>query len=173
MLRASAGCAILSGVTDLEGRPMAMRFGLAFIILAAISIETQAADFKGCYERVYDKKYLRKNPKQKFIKMRFQIGVSPDADAPFELLDQISVVVRGKKLYDGNQVQCRADGESLACGLESDGGSFEVIDRGNNSIRVTLGDYLQLGDYEQVPAIKIDKHNKEFRLYRISKGACP
>jgi hypothetical protein len=152
---------------------MIMRFISVLIMLVAVNVEASAANFKGCYERVYDSRYLRKNAKQKFIKMRLQIGAGNGSDVPFELLDQFSVVLRGKKLYDGYQVQCRSEGEGLACGLETDGGSFEVIDRGNNSIRITMGDYLQLGDYEQVKPMKIDKYNKVFRLNRINKGPCP
>jgi ASC-1-like (ASCH) protein len=147
--------------------------GLCVVALVLMPAQSSQAAFKGCYERVYSKAYLKKNPKQTFIKMRFQFGVAQGDDVPFELMDQISVVLRDKKIYESVQAVCREEGKGLRCGLESDAGSFDVIDRGRNSIRVTLGDYLQLGDYEKEAPIKIDRHNKEFRLYRISKSACP
>ena len=144
---------------------------LAVLIGAASAAE--AASFKGCYERVYDSRYLKKHRKQDVVKMRFQIGVGKGTDGPFELLDRIDAGFRKKSLYRGNLVGCTDVNDGLECGIEADGGTFTVIDRGDNSIRITNTSEMRFGDEEDGTTIKAKGDHREFRLYRVSEGPCP
>jgi hypothetical protein len=131
------------------------------------------AEFKGCYERVYDKAYLRKHKKQSVVKMRLQIGVGQGVDGPFELLDRVDAVFRSAAIYRGKLIECAAQGDELECAMEGDGGSFVVTDRGNNSLRITNKSYMRFGSAGSKLEIKAKGDDKEFRLYRISVNACP
>jgi hypothetical protein len=150
---------------------------LARVIIITLGLgvasAAEAASFKGCYERVYEKAYLKKHRKQDVVKMRFQIGVGKGTAGPFELLDRIDAGFRKKSLYKGNLVGCTDKGDGLECGIEADGGSFSVIDRGENSIRITNLREMHFGDEEGGTTIKAKGDHREFRLYRISEGACP
>lgn len=149
---------------------------LIAILIAACAIVLPSAahaEFKGCYERVYDKAYLRKHKKQLITKIRFQYGVGKEGESPQELLDSLDAVFRTTSRYKGNLAICKAAGDELKCGLEADGGSFTVTDRGDNSIRITNDTYLHFGDDESKLTVQANGEHKLFRLYRISKTACP
>jgi hypothetical protein len=144
------------------------------IVATALLWPTMAhAEFKGCYERVYDKAYLRKHKKQLITKIRFQYGVGKAGESPQELLDSLDAVFRTTSLYKGNLAVCKTSSDQLKCGLEADGGSFTVTDRGDNSIRITNETYLHFGDDESKLTVEAKGEHKLFRLYRISEGACP
>lgn len=145
--------------------------GLAITVL--VMAAPAQAEFKGCYERVYDARYLKKNKKQKVVRMRFQVGVGGGEDGPPELADRIEATLRGKSVYRGSAVACTPDGRELVCDILADGGSFRVTDRGKNSLRVTNTSQLRFGNEEDGDSVKADKSNREFRLYRVVKGACP
>lgn len=149
-----------------------MKISAAVIIASVLAWnapQAQAA-FKGCYERVYDKAYLRKHKKQSVVKMRLQIGVGQGVDGPIELFDRVDAVFRKASIYRGNLIECAERGDELECSIAGDGGSFVVTDRGNNSIRITNKSYMRLGDRSEIKARGDDK---EFRLFRISQDACP
>jgi hypothetical protein len=131
------------------------------------------AKFKGCYERVYDKAYLRKNKKQLVTKIRLQIGVGKGLDGPFELLDRVDAVLRKSSVYRGNLISCSPAGENLLCSIEGDGGSFVVTDRGDNSLRITNENYMRFGEEQNKLEVKASRDNTEFRLFRVSESACP
>jgi hypothetical protein len=131
------------------------------------------AEIKGCYERVYDKSYLKNHRKQDVIKIRLQLGVGKGNDGPFELLDRVDAGFRKRPIYDGNLIECKPLGDELSCGVESDGGIFVVTDRGEKSVRITNTSYMRFGDGENSTTIEAKSEHKEFRLYRISEGSCP
>ena len=141
----------------------------------AVLLQAPAAEaaFKGCYERVYDKAYLRKHRKQDVSKIRLQLGVGKGLDGPFELLDRVDAGFRKKPIYRGNLVGCKTDGDGLSCGIEGDGGTFVVTDRGDNSLRIANSSYMRFGDGDTATTIKARGEHREFRLYRISETACP
>lgn len=151
-----------------------MKF-LMIIVFAAMTLcAPQArAEFKGCYERVYDKAYMRKHKKQSVIKMRLQIGVGKGTDGPFELLDRVDAVFREGSIYRGNLIACGAPGKELECSIEGDGGSFVVTDRGNNSVRITNKNFMRFGSDNSKLEIKSKGDNREFRLFRITESSCP
>ncbi len=149
----------------------AMVLTLATVVLLNAS-PSQAA-FKGCYERIYDKRYLKKHRKQEIIKIRLQIGVGKGVDGPFELLDRVDAGFRKRPIYQGNLISCETAGKELKCGIEADGGSFTVTDRGNQSIRITNATVMNFGDEGSKFVIEGRGDNKEFRLFRISEGSCP
>jgi predicted dehydrogenase len=130
------------------------------------------AEFKGCYERVYDKAYLRKHKKQAVTKMRLQIGVGQGADGPFELLDRVDAVFRDASIYRGNLISCQAEGDELVCDIEGDGGSFVITDRGNKSLRITNKSGMRFGGADNKLDIKAKGDNVAFRLFRVSTDAC-
>lgn len=142
--------------------------------LAVLSHASVAeAAFKGCYERVYDKAYLKKYRKQEVVKIRLQLGVGKGLDGPFELLDRVDAGFRDKPVYRGNLVECKAQGDELACGIEADGGGFVVTDRGDNSLRITNNGEMNFGDGDTAITLLAKGEHREFRLYRISETACP
>lgn len=134
--------------------------------------EAQAA-FKGCYERVYDKAYLKKHRKQDVVKIRLQLGVGKGLDGPFELLDRVDAGFRDKPIYRGNLVECSTRREELSCKIEADGGSFIVTDRGDDSLRITNTSEMLFGDGDNAVTIKAKGDHREFRLNRIDERACP
>lgn len=151
---------------------------MVVLAMSAIALTVPAEGaFKGCYERVYDGKYLRKHKTQDVTKMRFQIGVSQGADGPFEYLDRIDAGFRKGGRYRGNLVECKEEGGGLACAIEADGGTFTVIDRGKDkgrqAIRISNGGEMRFGDEEDGITIRAKGDNREFRLYRVSEGPCP
>jgi hypothetical protein len=148
---------------------LVLAVGLAVLIQASAA---QAA-FKGCYERVYDKAYLKKHRKQDVNKIRLQLGIGKGLDGPFELLDRVDAGFRKKPIYRGNLVICKADGNDLSCDIEGDGGRFTVTDRGDNSLRITNISHMRFGDGDTAITINARGEHREFRLYRISESACP
>jgi hypothetical protein len=150
-----------------------MRLGYLLAIVLVVSAVPAEAAFKGCYERVYDKKYLRKNRKQDIEKLRLQIGVGKDKDAPPELYDRIDAKLRKTTRYEGNLVECEPLGEELSCVIDGERGNFIVTDRGKNSIRITNQIFMNFGDDKEPLKVQARGQNVEFRLFRISEGACP
>ncbi len=146
---------------------------IIFASMIVIGATDARAEFKGCYERIYDKAYLRKHKKQSVTKMRLQIGVGQGVDGPFELLDRVDAVFRNTSIYRGNLIECTGMGDALECSIESDGGSFVVTDRGNNSLRITNKNYMRFGDEDSKLVIIARGDDKEFRLFRITRNACP
>lgn len=144
----------------------------AFVLAVAGATAAQA-EFRGCYERVYEARYLKKNKKQQVIRMRFQVGVGQGEDGPPELQDRIEATLRGKSAYRGSAVACKPDGKELNCEILADGGGFRVTDRGKNSVRITNTSLMRFGNEEDGDSVKADKQNREFRLFRVGKGACP
>jgi hypothetical protein len=148
-------------------------FVLSGVVASCVLATPAQAAFKGCYERVYDAKYLRKFRNQDIVKMRFQIGVAEGEGAAFELLDRIDAGFRKRGRYDGNLVECKPDGDELSCAIEGDGGTFKVTDRGEDSVRITNTSFMRFGDGEKGISVKARGQHVEFRLFRISEGACP
>jgi hypothetical protein len=130
------------------------------------------AEFKGCYERVYDKSYLKKHRKQDIVKIRLQLGVGKGSDGAFELLDRIDAGFRKRAIYDGGLVDCQSAGEELTCSITGDGGGFTVTDRGENSLRITNKNFMRFGG-DDGASLKAQGEHRQFRLYRISTSACP
>jgi hypothetical protein len=151
----------------------AMRFCILGLALMVSLTSPAFAEFKGCYERVYDKRYLKQHRKQDIVKIRFQIGVAPSEDAEFELRDRVDAGFRKRPIYDGNLVECTPDGNELVCSIDGDGGTFTVTDRGNKSLRITNTSFMRFGDGEKGISVKAKGDHREFRLFRISTGACP
>jgi hypothetical protein len=152
-----------------------MKFIWAATLVFSFLIPMQNAEaaFTGCYERVYDKRYLRKHRKQDVVKMRLQIGVGQGTDGPFELLDRMDAGFRDKPVYRGNLVRCETKGKLLACAIEGEGGSFTVTDRGRKSLRVDNKTGMRFGDGANAVTLKPKGDHRQFRLFRISTGACP
>ncbi len=146
---------------------------IIFASMIVIDAPDAHAEFKGCYERIYDKAYLRKHKKQSVTKMRLQIGVGQGVDGPFELLDRVDAAFRNTSIYRGNLIECTGMGDALECSIESDGGSFVVTHRGNNSLRITNKNYMRFGDEDSKLVIIARGDDKEFRLFRITRNACP
>ena len=135
------------------------------------------AAFKGCYERVYDARYLRQHKKQQIVKIRLQIGVGQGTDGPFEYLDRLDAVFRKTKRYQGNLVECQPIGDELSCGIESDGGSFVITDRGRDkgkqAIRITNKTHLRFDNEDDKLNVAAKGEHREFRLHKIGEGPCP
>jgi hypothetical protein len=148
-----------------------MSLGLALVFL--LPAPAASAAFKGCYERIYDKRYLRKNRKQDVVKIRLQIGVAENEDAPFELQDRIDAGFRKSPRYRGGQIQCNPKGDELDCEIIPDGGGFIITERGEDSVRITNTSSMRFGDEEDGIGIRGRGQNREFRLFRVSEGACP
>jgi hypothetical protein len=150
-----------------------MKLGLVVLMASIVWIGPAEAAFKGCYERVYDKRYLRKNRKQDVTKIRLQLGVGGGADDPPEYFDQVFAVTRKTVRYEGAPIVCEAQGDELKCAIENDGGTFSVVNRGKNSLRITNESFMRFGNNKGDPSIQGKGQNREFRLYRIGSGACP
>jgi hypothetical protein len=150
-----------------------MRLGLVLVLASVMWTVPAQAAFKGCYERVYDKRYLRKNRKQDVTKIRLQLGVGGKADDPPEYFDQVFAVTRKTVRYEGAPIECVARGDDLQCAIEGDGGNFTVTDRGQNSLRITNESFMRFGNDANDPTIQGKGQNKEFRLFRIAAGPCP
>jgi hypothetical protein len=155
-----------------------MKTAIATLALAFVcSGGAAGAAFKGCYERVYDAKYLRQHRDQRVTKIRLQIGVGQGYDGPFEYLDRLDAVLRNTRRYDGNLIGCEPLGDELSCGIEADGGTFTITDRGadkgRQAIRITNLGYMNFGNDEDGKIVEANGENLEFRLYRVSDGSCP
>ena len=152
-------------------------FTLTCAAMLFTPMPTAHAAFKGCYERVYDAKYLRRHKKQQIVKIRLQIGVGQGADGPFEYLDRLDAVFRKTKRYQGNLVECQPAGDDLSCGVESGGGGFVITDRGRDkgkqAIRITNKTYLRFDNEDDKLSVAAKGEHREFRLYKVSDGPCP
>jgi hypothetical protein len=154
-----------------------MKRGLILSLMLTVMAPSAEAAIRGCYERIYDARYLRTHKRQDVIKMRFQFGTGQGLDGPFEYLDRLDAGFRKKQVYRGGLVDCQPSGEGLICAIEGDGGTFTVTDRGmdkgRQAIRITNGGFMRFGDEQDGITISGKGENREFRLYRISKGPCP
>jgi hypothetical protein len=152
---------------------MKTKFVLGVIGVLLWNAPAAEAGFKGCYERVYDKRYLKQHRKQDIVKIRLQLGVGKGLDGPFELLDRVDAGFRKRPIYQGNLVECKSAGDELKCFIENDGGSFTVTDRGDDSLRIRNDGSMNFGDDEGKFSFDNKGEHREFRLYRVSKSACP
>ena len=147
----------------------------AAVLLAPMS-STRAA-FKGCYERIYDARYLRQHKKQQIVKIRLQIGVGQGDTGPFEYLDRLDAVFRKTNRYQGNLVDCEPQDAELSCEVSADGGSFVITDRGRDkgkqAIRITNKTYLRFDNEADKLNVAATGEHREFRLYKVSNGPCP
>ncbi len=146
---------------------------LGLVTFMLLNTTSAHADFKGCYERVYDKRYLKEHRKQDIVKIRLQLGVGKGTNGPFELLDRVDAGFRKRPIYQGNLIECKTVGDELKCFIEADGGTFTVTDRGEDSLRITNDSYINFGDDEGKFIVQGKGEHKEFRLYRISESSCP
>jgi hypothetical protein len=146
---------------------------LGCLMLVLLVAPPARADFKGCYERVYDKRYLKHHKKQDIVKIRLQLGVGKGLDGPFELLDRVDAGFRKRPIYQGNLIDCKMQGGTLKCFVEGDGGAFTVTDRGNDSLRIDNTNAINFDANSDRYTIQPKGEHKQFRLYRISEAACP
>jgi hypothetical protein len=151
---------------------MKAKLVLGLIGVLLCNTPVAGANFKGCYERVYDKRYLKQHRKQDIVKIRLQLGVGKGLDGPFELLDRIDAGFRKRSIYQGNLVECKSVDDELKCFVEGDGGSFTVTDRGERSLRITNDSSINFGDDEGQYDVQGKGEHKQFRLFRVTETAC-
>lgn len=161
---------LVLAVTAVPGRadaPLSRHFGAA----------------NNCYGRVYSPDHLAQHPAQKVTAMR--LDHFPQYAGPFGADDQpliypggdlvlyLSVRLRGSERGLENTGFCRPEGDHLTCGIECDGGQFELIDRGPDKILLRPKTEMYFNDCgESDIAIDPEPDDRSFLLTRLPAGDC-
>lgn len=147
---------------------------------------------RACYSRVYDAAHLAKHPKQKVTEMTFRLAYyrhDPDTYAPLGQRNyyfELDAKVRGqpKKLTAGGECSLRADGKSIFCGVECDGGGV-IISRkpepgkllvdleSQGYLRMTVDCDEEEADEAETYELKPGADDKQFLLTQTEASACP
>ncbi len=143
---------------------------ILLVLSVSLSAATVAhAEIKGCYERVYERKVLRKFPKQQITFLRFQYGLGSDGDSAG--FDAIQAKFRGEKKNRTSYMECQPNKDRLSCGIEADGGLITVVET-EKGIRIFNQFDLRFGDVDTGRVARPQDNHKLFTLFKVSDGRC-
>ena len=116
----------------------------AALVLAAAS----PASAIGCYERTYAPAHLQNNPAQSVaaIILTSDTGEAPAQLEPGEFEMRLVVQDRRTRLWHARNAVCAAREGRIACGLESDGGAFTLVQARGESVMLRTDGELRVGD---------------------------
>lgn len=134
----------------------------------ADALDDSFADFGTCYARQYDAAHLRQHPRQRVTQiMLSHTATAPDADAWDAVLEF------GFTLRDGETYSAVAYCEDGVCGLEGDGGQFEVTAAKDKGLRLAvLHKFLALEGRNSWSGNLADSDDTVFLVYRTRPAAC-
>ncbi|UYV39057.1 hypothetical protein N4R57_08615 [Rhodobacteraceae bacterium D3-12] len=137
-----------------------------------------------CYARSYSADHLAKHPKQQVTAIR--IDHFPRVSGPFgkdgqpliypkapEIVVNLSVTLRGNSEAYGATGFCWPDGKGMSCGLECDGGRFNLVDKSGTKLLITGGSDIYFHDCDAGDTVlSREPDDKSFLLTRLPDAQC-
>ena len=126
-----------------------------------------------CYQRLYSASHLASHPVQKVEAIELShFNADSQAMPGSEMNLHFAVRLRGRSTWR-TPVICRPQGNRLSCGVECDGGRFDVVARTGSSILITGGTDLYFSDCDAKPRIlERAPDDKVFMLHRQPLSNC-
>ncbi|MEP2717002.1 hypothetical protein [Pseudophaeobacter sp.] len=126
-----------------------------------------------CYQREYSASHLAKHPTQKVATIQLSHAPQESLGMPGnELTLRLTVRLLGYNTWQ-TPVLCAPKGNALFCGIECDGGRFDVVVKNASSILITGGTDLFFSDCESKPRIlERAPDDKVFMLHRAPLANC-
>ncbi|MFC4215595.1 hypothetical protein [Pseudophaeobacter arcticus] len=147
---------------------------LSALPAAAQSISQHFSKASGsCYQRLYSASHLASHPVQKVEAIQLSHSPSDSFGTPGnELTLRLAVRLRGASTWQ-TPVRCTPRGSKLSCGIECDGGRFDVVIKSASSILITGGSDLFFSDCDAKPRIlERAPDDKVFMLHRQPQANC-
>lgn len=157
---------------------------LATPVLAEPPLSRHFGAQNSCYARYYSDAHLAKHPLQKVTSIR--IDHFPRVSGPFdqdntplfypdarEIVINLAVTLRGTPGILGATGFCWPEGDGMACGLECDGGQFNLVERSADTILITGGGDIYFHDCDAGDvALERAPDDKSFLLSRLPDNRC-
>ncbi|MEP4038212.1 MULTISPECIES: hypothetical protein [unclassified Pseudophaeobacter] len=126
-----------------------------------------------CYQRFYSASHLASHPVQKVEAIQLSHFNHESRAMPGgEMNLRIAVRLRGRSTWQ-TPVICRSQGNRLSCGVECDGGRFDVVVKNGSSILITGGTDIYFSDCNAKPRIlERAPDDKVFMLHRQPLSNC-
>jgi hypothetical protein len=156
---------------------MLTRLFLIASIFATTTSPSFAADtILGCYRNTYGKQHLSKHRGQSitFMKMKLYKGDAAEG-LNVDMYAEVTVKLRGNGKQMWSEVaDCTGKPGAWKCGIECDGGGFELSDDTNGlTLTNTRGFRVALdGCGENSVTIEPEPGNRRFRLSKAKLSAC-
>ncbi len=153
---------------------LACGFLLAALPATAQSISQHfGAKADSCYQRIYTADHLIKHPTQKVEAIQLSHFVQDSAQMPgAEMVLRLAVRLRGQYTWH-TPALCTQRGAKLSCGIECDGGRFDVVARTNSSILITGGSDIYFNDCDASERVlQRAPDDKAFLLHRMPLSNC-
>lgn len=176
---------------------------LAFTVTGALAQEQKSSPLpaylplgtEACFGRVYDPQHLKQHPKQRVTSFHIFRDFNPDPNSEFEQetreqrLDadgtdgNVNVIAfirfRDRKGVFSNGLSCRStDGGKVICGIDCDGGSFNLRPNGpsllvdNNGFVVVGGCGASEEELERPEFVSPGADDKTFKLDKQPLAQC-
>jgi hypothetical protein len=123
----------------------------------------------GCYARVYDAAHLASHPEQRVaaISLRQSDLLDPEG----RLVLTLGFTLRNGEAY-GAEAYCSAGRAGASCGIEGDGGSFDLSLSGED-LRLEVGEFLMVeGASDFSPDLADGGDDRVFLLRPSAFAAC-
>ncbi len=134
-----------------------LTFAFVGIVTGLQSVQSEAKSIfeyfdtiqNACYGRVYSKAHLAKHPNQrvrsiliKSFPQAFNVENNVDTDGtPKQVYLSLEVQMRkSRKLFEESAI-CEKRGDHFYCGIECDGGGFDLLARNGKKILLKTGEY--------------------------------
>lgn len=130
----------------------------------------------GCYTNTYSKAHLAKHKGQTITTIKMRIEKPEVAGDPaIKVVAYYDVTLRGKgKQKWGEGADCRGTAGAWKCGIECDGGGFDLIEdaKGITLINSVGFRVAEDGCGENSLTIEPEPGNRRFRLSKSEPSAC-
>lgn len=130
-----------------------------------------------CYQRFYTADHLARHPEQKVEAIQLSHFSEDSRAMPGNEMNlRIAVRLRGHSIWQ-TPVICRPQeskrGTKLSCGVECDGGRFDVVVKNGSSILITGGSDIYFSDCEAQPRVlERAPDDRVFLLHRQPLANC-
>jgi hypothetical protein len=148
---------------------------VAVFLAALVAVTPAHAGFRGCYQRIYDKAFLKNNNIQLAGSMAIQYGFSGDANAGEEHEDYIFARIRDRKELFLNVLDCKGSGSVLTCTLDYDGGKITLTET-DGGLTLQTKSPLKLFESGSNNSVQFnvpdDPDNSTYALKKVGKKLC-
>lgn len=168
-------------------RPALLAFlfsGVAAPALADQPLTRHFGAMNSCYARTYSAAHLADHPKQQVTAIR--LDHFPRHSGPFgadnkpliypeapEIVVNLGVTLRGSDDTHSATGFCWPEGDGMSCGLECDGGRFNLVDRSGSKLLITGGSDIYFHDCDAGDTVlSRDPDDKSFLLTRLPDAQC-
>lgn len=152
---------------------------VAGLLCAAGPVAAQSIDqhfglqVDSCFQRFYSASHLAQHPSQKVEAIQLSHFNEDSVAMPAgEMVLRLSVRLRGQYAWT-TPALCSQGGNRLSCGIECDGGRFDVVPKDSSSLLITGGSDIYFTDCDDGDQVLIrEPDDKVFLLHRQPLSNC-